>query len=85
MGSRDEDTSKRTISATLEDVRLHGLLAVLGTDVALGRDEHLDVLLGGLESGGKGGRGSHFVCLVCGATEGERQVSLREPQARSGR
>ena len=42
-----------TVSSSLPDVRLHGLVAVLGTEVALSGEEELDVLLGGLEGGGE--------------------------------
>ena len=48
-----------TISSSLEDVGLHGLLAVLGSDVALSGEEHLDVLLSSVQDGGESGR-SHI-------------------------
>jgi hypothetical protein len=39
-----------TISTTLVHVRLHVNIAVLGTQVGLGREKELDVLLGGFEN-----------------------------------
>lgn len=48
-----------TIRASLPEVRLHVNLEVLGTDVSLSSEEHLNVLLGGLENIGQL-RGSHF-------------------------
>jgi hypothetical protein len=42
----------RTISATLPNVRLHLLVAVLGTQMSLGREEELDVLIGRVQSRG---------------------------------
>lgn len=40
-----------TIDTGLPQVGLHVHLEVLGTEVALGRQEHLDVLAGGIENG----------------------------------
>jgi hypothetical protein len=40
-----------TVNAALPDVGEHLLVAVLGADVALRREEHLDVLLGRGEDG----------------------------------
>lgn len=48
-----------TIGAGLPQVRLHVHLEVLGTKVALGRQEHLNVLGGGVEARGEVG-GSHL-------------------------
>lgn len=42
-----------TIGTALPDVVLHMLVAVLGADVAAGRQEHLDVGFGGLEGSGE--------------------------------
>lgn len=42
-----------TISSSFPDVRLHGLVAVLGTEVALSSEEELDIVLGDVEDGGK--------------------------------
>lgn len=42
-----------TIGSSFPDVWLHGLVTVLGTEVALGRQQELNVLLGGMEGGGK--------------------------------
>ena len=42
-----------TVSAGLPEVGLHVHLKVLGTEVALGSQEHLDVLAGGVHGGGK--------------------------------
>ncbi len=47
------------IRASLPEVRVHVNLEVLGADVALRRQEHLDVLARGVENGGKIGR-RHF-------------------------
>lgn len=51
-----------TIWASLPEVWLHVHLEVLGTEVALGSEEHLNVLRGGVESRWEVGRG-HFVEL----------------------
>lgn len=48
-----------TVGPGLPQVRLHVHLEVLATEVALGSEEHLNVLLGGVEDGGEVGRG-HF-------------------------
>lgn len=53
-GNRTSQSAHQlTIGSSLVDVRLHGLVAVLGTEVALSGEEELDVLLGGLEGGGE--------------------------------
>lgn len=57
-----------TVGTGLPKVVLHVHLEVLGTEVALSSQEHLDVLAGGVEDGGKVG-GSHldgFACLPDG-------------------
>jgi hypothetical protein len=48
-----------TVGPGLPQVGLHVNLEVLGTEVALGSEEHLNVLLGGVEDGGEVG-GGHF-------------------------
>ena len=48
-----------TVGPGLPQVRLHVHLEVLCAEVALGSEEHLNVLLGGVEDGGEVG-GSHF-------------------------
>ena len=42
-----------TVGPPLPDVGKHLLVAVLGADVALGREEELDLLVGGSEDGGE--------------------------------
>jgi hypothetical protein len=42
----------RTVSTTLPNVRLHLLVAVLGSQMSLGREEELDVLIGGVQRRG---------------------------------
>lgn len=54
-----------TISTTLVDVRLHGFVAVLGTEVALSGEEELNVVLGDVHGGGEL-VGGHVVCVGCG-------------------
>lgn len=53
-----------TIRASLPEVRLHVNLQVLGTQVALSCEEHLNVLGGGIENGGevRGGHGERLIC-----------------------
>lgn len=46
-----------TVGAELPEVRLHVHLKVLGTEVALSGEEHLNVLRGGVENRGELGRG----------------------------
>lgn len=53
-----------TISTALVHIRLHGLVAVLGTEVALSSEEELDVVLGSLEGSGKL-VGGHFLVFGC--------------------
>ena len=48
-----------TVRPGLPQVRLHVHLEVLCAEMALGSEEHLNVLLGGVEDGGEVGR-SHF-------------------------
>lgn len=52
-----------TVGPGLPQVGLHVHLEVLCAEVALGSEEHLDVLLGGVEDGGKVA-GSHLVGLA---------------------
>jgi len=42
-----------TIRATFPHVRLHMLFTILGSDVGLGREEELDILLGSFEDRGQ--------------------------------
>lgn len=51
-----------TVGPGLPQVGLHVHLQVLGTEVALGSEEHLNVLLGGVEDRGEVG-GGHLVGL----------------------
>lgn len=53
-----------TVRASLVDVRLHVHLDVLCTEVALGGEEHLDIVGGSVEASGKVGRG-HLDCTCC--------------------
>jgi hypothetical protein len=53
-----------SVGASLPEVRLHVHLHVLGTKVALGAQEHLNVLAGGVERGGKVLSG-HLDCWCC--------------------
>jgi hypothetical protein len=53
-----------TVGAGLPEVGLHVHLHVLGTEVALGAQEHLNVLAGGVERGGKV-LGGHLDCRCC--------------------
>ena len=46
-----------TVGPSLPDVGLHRLLAVLGSNVALSGEEHLDVLLSSVQDGGESGSG----------------------------
>ena len=46
-------TGGLTVGSPLPDVREHLLIAVLRADVGLGREEELDLLVGGGENGGE--------------------------------
>ena len=48
---RQMDARGRTVRPPLPDVRLHLLVAVLRANVGLGREEKLDLLIGGGEDG----------------------------------
>lgn len=48
-----EGTGALTVGSPLPDVREHLLVAVLGADVGLRREEELDLLVGRGEYGGK--------------------------------
>lgn len=77
--NREDQRLRLTVSAPLPDVRLHSLVTVLGTDVALGREKELNVLLSGVEGGGKGNGGSHLDAMWdCRGQQSERSVSSRE-------
>ena len=47
--SHSRDHGSRTVVPPLPNIRLHLLVAVLGADVALRREEKLDLLIGGGE------------------------------------
>jgi hypothetical protein len=83
---RERERKKRqdelTIGSSLEDVGLHGLVAVLGPNVALGSKELLDVLLGGVEGGGKSGR-SHDVSSGLKTQGPKKRKSPRSASLRS--
>lgn len=53
LGLPSQHRDRRTISSSFPDIRLHLFITIFATDMALGGQQELDLLLGRAQNGGK--------------------------------